>query len=598
MSDQIFINQNSLQNTIAVNQKTYQNSVAVSQTSPVLSVNGMVGAVIITPTTIGLGNVNNTSDLNKPISFAVASALSLKTDLSAFNILNNFVLNNYSNWNYAYNTIISNQNNWNFAYNTVNAGYANWNYAYNTVNNYSANWNTAYQSVSTTNALALSAGYWNSAYSYVQNNSGTTWNYQGTDLKALSANWQSTYVTVSTLSANWNTAYQSVSTTNFLNLSSSYWNSVYSLINTTTATTFNVNNLNVNGTSYLNNINNSNTITFNASGIGDPQGLGTAIIFNIGPYEGSNQYQASFSSGGFTVNNIIYSNEFILNGGDQVYWGWNYDDGVSVFGGNVGDVFSIDTINTGYFGINTNRPNERLTVSGNISSDSTIYDGTGNSKNWNNVYSQVYNLSANWNLGYQSVSTTNALNLSSKYWNTAYSLVSGGIISTLSLPQSANWNSTYVTVSSLSANWNLGYQAVSTVNLLSLSSTYWNNVYSQVYQLSGGWGSGSGGSASISSAVSGVWQSTSVTVSTLSANWNFAYNISNTYSKTSALYLPLSGGQLTGFVTSTSSLSAQGTITGYNISTNSQVQFLTGGNFVKVYQFYNSVTNSLDTVFN
>ena len=69
-------------------------------------------------------------------------------------------------------------------------------------------------------------------------------------------------------------------------------------------------------------------------------------------------------------------------------------------------------------------------------------------------------------------------------------------------------------------------------------------------------------------------------------------------SGSSGAYLPLSGGQLTGFVTSTSSISAQGNITAANIATNSQVQYLTGGSFVKVYQFYNSTTNSLDTVFN
>lgn len=36
----------------------------------------------------------------------------------------------------------------------------------------------------------------------VQNNSATTWNYQGTDLKALSANWQQAYTFVGTNSAN------------------------------------------------------------------------------------------------------------------------------------------------------------------------------------------------------------------------------------------------------------------------------------------------------------------------------------------------------------------------------------------------------------
>ena len=197
---------------------------------------------------------------------------------------------------------------------------------------------------------------------------------------------------------------------------------------------------------------------------------------------------------------------------------------------------------------------------------------------------------------------------------------------------SSNWQSTYTTfnsnsgaltiVTSNSANWQTAYQSVSTTNLLNLSSIYWNNVYSTVYNTSGSWGGSSGGSSSISSVVSGVWQSTASTVSSLSANWssvyttfnansasltilssnsanwNFSYNIATTYSKTSALYLPLSGGQLTGALTTTSTISALSGITGFTIATNSQFQFLTGGSFVKVYQFYNSTTNSLDTVFN
>ena len=63
--------------------------------------------------------------------------------------------------------------------------------------------------ISTTNVIYASGGnsnQWNSSYTTVNTNSATTWNYQGTDLKALSGNWQSTYSTVSSLSSNWATS--------------------------------------------------------------------------------------------------------------------------------------------------------------------------------------------------------------------------------------------------------------------------------------------------------------------------------------------------------------------------------------------------------
>jgi len=51
----------------------------------------------------------------------------------------------------------------------------------------------------TTAAMNKSLG----VYSTVQTNSATTWNYQGTDIKALTGNWQNTYSTVNTTSASW-----------------------------------------------------------------------------------------------------------------------------------------------------------------------------------------------------------------------------------------------------------------------------------------------------------------------------------------------------------------------------------------------------------
>lgn len=59
--------------------------------SPVLSVNTKVGAVVLTKSDIGLGNVDNTSDLDKPISTATQNALNLKQDSLGFtpeNVIN------------------------------------------------------------------------------------------------------------------------------------------------------------------------------------------------------------------------------------------------------------------------------------------------------------------------------------------------------------------------------------------------------------------------------------------------------------------------------------------------------------------------------
>ena len=58
---------------------------------------------------------------------------------------------------------------------------------------------------------------WNSVYTTVNSNSATTWNYQGSDVKALSGNWQSTYSSVSSLSGNWSNVYNYVNTTSATN---------------------------------------------------------------------------------------------------------------------------------------------------------------------------------------------------------------------------------------------------------------------------------------------------------------------------------------------------------------------------------------------
>ncbi|MEK0422422.1 MAG: hypothetical protein RLZ95_332, partial [Bacteroidota bacterium] len=57
-------------------------------TSPVNSVNGLTGSVVIDKSSLNLANVDNTSDINKPISFLTATSLNNKVDKSSINVPN------------------------------------------------------------------------------------------------------------------------------------------------------------------------------------------------------------------------------------------------------------------------------------------------------------------------------------------------------------------------------------------------------------------------------------------------------------------------------------------------------------------------------
>ena len=63
--------------TIEVNDLSSSSKVVVveSNVSPVQAVNGLVGYVNVNPSIVGLGNVNNTADIDKPVSIPVANAL-------------------------------------------------------------------------------------------------------------------------------------------------------------------------------------------------------------------------------------------------------------------------------------------------------------------------------------------------------------------------------------------------------------------------------------------------------------------------------------------------------------------------------------------
>lgn len=173
----IVINDTTTQNTVVVNDNPILQTISVQEGGvSVYSVNGRVGYVTLTKTDVGLDQVDNTSDLNKPLSNAELSALLLKADLSAFNLLNNFILTKYGTWD---NTTIE-----------VNNFSPHWNSVYTTVNILSSDWQTAY-----TNVGILSSDL-NSVYS---------------DVNQLSAKWNLAYSGVNSVSANLNTFFSILS---------------------------------------------------------------------------------------------------------------------------------------------------------------------------------------------------------------------------------------------------------------------------------------------------------------------------------------------------------------------------------------------------
>ena len=126
---------------------------------------------------------------------------------------------------------------------------------------------------------------------------------------------------------------------------SNQWNNVYSLVSTTTATTFNVNNLTTSGKVGVKQT--PNYFDIDATGIGNSYG--------------------TFGIGASNDISITPNNNLVLS---------------PAVGYNVG--------------VNTSAPNQKLTVSGNISSSNVIYDATGNSNNWNNSYTSYKTTSASF----------------------------------------------------------------------------------------------------------------------------------------------------------------------------------------------------------
>jgi hypothetical protein len=267
----------------------------------------------------------------------------------------------------------------------------------------SSNWNSVYTNVSNT------SGNWNSVYSDVVNDSGN-WDSVYTDVVNASGNWDSVYTDVVSTSANWNSVYTDVSNT------SAEWDSVYTDV------------INTSG-----NWNSVYTDVVNTSGNWDSV------------YSEFNQNSSTYTTYNYVDNNFLPASGGSVSGSFEVGSG----------------ITSTLYVENQKVGINTETPNEALTIVGNISANGNFYADGYNNQSWDNSTTIVENTSGNWNSVYTDVSNTSA------EWNSVYS----DVVST-----SGNWNSVYTDVVNTSAEWDSVYTTVNTN-----SSDNWDNSKSNEY---------------------------------------------------------------------------------------------------------------------
>lgn len=244
-----------------------------------------------------------------------------------------------------------------------------WNSTYTTVSTASANWNSTHTSV------RLTSANWDSVY---------------TSVGLASANWNSAYTTISTASANWDSVYTTVSA------ASGGWNSMYTTVNTNSASWNTTNDrLPLSG----GHVQGPLEITWAG---GDPSRREEAlyVIGNV-------TIQGDLSSTGtqYFANTLFATTSSIcainlMGSGPALYVGANGT-------GDIGSFYDIDAgvevLHIGgrnstfpHVGVNTSVANKDLTVKGEISASNIIYDGTGNSQQWNSAYTAVSTTSAYW----------------------------------------------------------------------------------------------------------------------------------------------------------------------------------------------------------
>jgi hypothetical protein len=356
------------------------------------------------------------------------------------------------NWENTYNNVYTNSASWIDVFTTTQNNSANWDYNGTDVKLLTGNWEDTYTTVRTNSAQWASntdigvraltgnwqntyttvnnlSGRWSSVYSSV-NASSANWGYLGTDIKALTGNWQSTFTNVNENSGSWQSTFTNV------NENSGNWQGTYTLFSQQSG-----DNLAVQSVAAANSaawIDTNTTVWSYSATWGIPfdptryDDTYTTVITNSANWELAYQNQSNYfeiaggtitgdtlfqqnvtiygdlsCSGTQTFANTIFSTTSALsvvhvgsgpamwvgnNGTGDIASFYDLDENVEVLhvGGNNGSFPNV--------GVKTSEPNKTLTVNGEISANSVIWDPVGNSNDWNSVYSNVQSNSATtWN---------------------------------------------------------------------------------------------------------------------------------------------------------------------------------------------------------
>ena len=331
--------------------------------------------------------------VNKSISASTLSVTSSAYIANNLSIGGNYSGGNTSNWNNT-TTII----------NTNSASWIGGNSAFTTLNLLSTGWN------STQNSVSSLSSNWNNTQTIVNSNSATTWNYQGTDLKNLSSGWTNSQNTLSSLSANWNNTQTTVNT------NSANWNIVSTLstqIVTISATenssytTLNSNSANWNTaynttTSY---IANSANPTLSSLKVNNSTLLNTLTVTGNTFIQGNLTLAGSATYVNTTVQTTSAFSVTNSGTGPALKVTQTGNNIIASFYDGTYPALVVDATSNipGYVGIGTAIPNKTLTVIGEISATATVYASAfvgGNVPIWNTTSVTVSSLSANWNTGY------------------------------------------------------------------------------------------------------------------------------------------------------------------------------------------------------
>jgi len=182
--------------------------------------------------------------------------------------------------------------------------------------------------VSTTGTVFADSGnsnQWSSTYNTVYSTSGS-WDYQGSDIKALTANWQNTYTTVSGNSARYDSVYTSLNTNSAkydstyttVSTNSAYWDSTYNTVYTASGAWRQT--LSFDENTALLSILSGNTVSLSAlSSVGGGGGIGTETdpIFTTWAQGNSANYQSTYTTvsatSGRYITNVISNTQGALS---------------------------------------------------------------------------------------------------------------------------------------------------------------------------------------------------------------------------------------------------------------------------------------------